>query len=68
VPEVEVRRRYRRGAANFSNLYMKLATKWVVYDHSGEEPVLIAAGGGSAAPTVSIGSSWRDFLEIGRER
>jgi predicted ABC-type ATPase len=35
VPEEDVRRRYRRGIANFLNVYRPLTDWWIVYDNSG---------------------------------
>jgi predicted ABC-type ATPase len=42
VPEDDVRRRYRRGIANFLNVYRALADSWVVFDNSGPWPREIA--------------------------
>jgi len=39
-----VRRRYKRGIANFFNLYRSIVHSWVVYDNSGwGKPILVAA-------------------------
>ncbi len=45
IPEDIIRRRYDAGRKNFHELYLLIASEWVVYDNSGEAPRLIAAGG-----------------------
>jgi len=47
VPEDIIRRRYEAGWRNFQQLYKKLVDTWVLYDNSGETPVLVDAGGKS---------------------
>jgi predicted ABC-type ATPase len=42
VPEDDVRRRYRRGIANFLTAYRQLADRWIVFDNSGSWPREIA--------------------------
>jgi predicted ABC-type ATPase len=44
VPEAVIRRRYRAGWRNFQHLYKGLVDSWVVYDNSGEKPVLLYEG------------------------
>jgi predicted ABC-type ATPase len=44
VPESVVRRRYRRGLANFLRMYRPLADSWVLCDNSGDGPVVVARG------------------------
>src|SRR5688572_25020275 len=45
VSEDIIRRRYRRGLENLSQLYLPIADTWVVYDNSGAgSPLLIASG------------------------
>jgi predicted ABC-type ATPase len=39
--------RYEAGWRNFQQLYKKLVDTWVLYDNSGETPVLVDAGGKS---------------------
>lgn len=41
VPARDVLRRFRRGWANFQNLYRPIADAWAVYDNSGTKPSLI---------------------------
>ena len=45
IPEDVVRRRYEAGWRNFQQTYRKLVDTWVVYDNSGETPVLVDSGG-----------------------
>jgi len=47
IPEDVVRRRYEAGWRNFQQLYKRLVDTWVLYDNSGETPVLVDAGGKS---------------------
>jgi predicted ABC-type ATPase len=47
IPEDVVRRRYEAGWRNFQQIYKKLVDTWVLYDSSGETPVLVDAGGKS---------------------
>ena len=45
VPEDVIRRRYEAGRKNFQQVYKRLADTWVLYDNSGERPLLLEAGG-----------------------
>ena len=45
VPEDIIRRRYETGWKNFQGVYKYLVDAWVLYDNSGEKPVLLGAGG-----------------------
>jgi len=45
IPEDVVRRRYEAGWRNFRQIYKNLVDTWVVYDNSGETPVLVDLGG-----------------------
>lgn len=44
VPEKTIRRRFSRGLTNFTEVYKNLVDAWVLYDNSGELPVLIDTG------------------------
>ncbi len=44
VPEPVIRRRFHTGLRNFEHLYKGLVDKWVVYDNSGDKPVLLKEG------------------------
>ncbi len=41
VPEEDIRRRFTKSWANFESIYQDLADKWIVFDNSGEEPVVL---------------------------
>ncbi len=45
IPEDVVRRRYETGWRNFQQTYRNLVDAWVIYDNSGETPVLVDSGG-----------------------
>lgn len=44
VPEEVIRRRFRAGWRNFELGYRDLVDEWVIYDNSGDSPVLLAEG------------------------
>lgn len=44
VPEHVVRHRFDAGLRNFHQRYKPLADGWVLYDNSGDEPVILDAG------------------------
>lgn len=44
VPEQVIRRRFGKGWNNFHDIYKKLVDAWVLYDNSGENPLLIDTG------------------------
>lgn len=52
VPATDVRRRFKRGWANFEHVYRSKADGWAVYDNSGEEPVLIDGNNGRTQDTT----------------
>lgn len=41
VPEIDIKRRFERSWSNFNEIYKKLADAWVVFDTSGDFPVII---------------------------
>ncbi len=41
VPVDVVRRRFVSGRENFETLYKPIVDKWLLYDNSGQEPVLV---------------------------
>lgn len=41
IPEVTIRRRFDSGARLFRDVYQPLVDKWVLYDNSGDEPVMM---------------------------
>ena len=42
VPEAIIRRRFHSGWRNFETIYRDLADEWVLYDNSGEQPLVLA--------------------------
>ena len=42
VPEQTVRRRFHSGLRNFNSIYRDLVDEWVVYENSGNTPVLLS--------------------------
>ena len=44
VPPEDVKRRFTRSVSNFFKLYKPLAHSWMLFDNSGQKPVLIAKG------------------------
>lgn len=58
-----IRRRYRRGLENLSQLYLPLANTWVVYENSGAgSPLLIASGGKERTSTVVFPDVWQNVV------
>jgi len=58
-----IRRRYRRGLENLSQLYLALADTWVVYDNSGAgSPLLIASGEKERTATVVFPDVWQNLV------
>lgn len=41
IPDADVRRRFTRSWLNFTNLYRNLADEWIVFDNSGEDPIVL---------------------------
>ena len=44
VPEAVVRRRFDAGLKNFERVYRTLVDRWVLYDNSGNAPILLDEG------------------------
>lgn len=42
IPEEVIRRRYERGRKNLTQLYLPLWDKWIIYDNSRDNPLLVA--------------------------
>ncbi len=42
IPEDVIRRRFRAGRQKFKDLYQSIVDSWVMYDNSGESPVVLA--------------------------
>jgi predicted ABC-type ATPase len=63
VSEDIIRRRYRRGLENLSQLYLPIADTWVVYDNSGAgSPLLIASGEKERTSTVVLPDTWQNVV------
>jgi len=61
VPANIIRRRYESGLRNFFRLYRPLATQWRMYDNSGAEAALIAAGDASGEKSVLNAGLWQSI-------
>ncbi len=44
VPEDIIRRRFHSGWCNFENVFRELVDEWILYDNSGDAPLLLAEG------------------------
>lgn len=44
IPKADAVRRFRRSWANFKQIYQPIADAWLIYDNSGEKPILIEEG------------------------
>ena len=65
VPETTVRRRFRRGIANFFHLYSPIAAQWSVLDNSATTlPRPIASGTRESVLNVADPSRWLAFQEV----
>lgn len=64
VPELDIRRRFRRSLANFDRLYRPISTTWRLYDSSvlGNRAV-VAHGGGAGEPVVKDVERWREICK-----
>jgi predicted ABC-type ATPase len=61
VPEVIVRRRFRKSLVNFDHVYRPIATTWRLYDGSAPaRHVIVAHGTAAGAVTVVEASTWRE--------
>ncbi len=63
VDEETVRRRYRSGLRNFFELYRPLANRWSVYDNSGVQLRLIAAGLGPRLGKLPDPATWQYLVQ-----
>ena len=44
VPEDVIRRRFDAGMRNFRDIYVHLVDSWILYDNSGDQPVILDSG------------------------
>ncbi|HJY82153.1 MAG TPA: zeta toxin family protein [Candidatus Binatia bacterium] len=54
VAESVIRRRFKTGWRNFETVYRDLVDEWVVYDNSGDEPILVSEGTKGAQAKRSV--------------
>jgi predicted ABC-type ATPase len=66
IPEADVRRRFGRSAANFFELYRPIADRWMVYDNSAKDAVLVTDGGIARRERIAQPVIWRKMQEIAR--
>jgi predicted ABC-type ATPase len=67
VPEEDVRRRYRRGIANFLNVYRPLADFWTAFENSGAQPREIAFALGGETTMVDDAGAFQLVVRAGEE-
>lgn len=68
ILEPTIRRRYMRGLKNLFELYMPLATRWMVFDNSNPSgAVLVARGGIGIADRVVRPIQWKALQEFARD-
>ena len=44
IPKTDAVRRFRRSWENFKRIYQPIADAWMIYDNSGDKPILIEEG------------------------
>jgi predicted ABC-type ATPase len=66
IPEDDVRRRYRRGIANFLHVYRQVVDSWVLFDNSGKWPREIAFALRDEG-TILDAEAFQRFSEAGQE-
>jgi predicted ABC-type ATPase len=62
VPDEVVARRYSRGLVNLFNLFLPLATTWVICDNSGSEIRIVARGRVGSRPTIISPATYERIL------
>lgn len=69
VPEVDIRRRHKRSAQNFFNLYMPIADGWIVIANPDNSPHrVVAAGALNRVHWISDEEYWNSFRAVGEGR
>lgn len=63
IPTDVVIRRYKRSLDNFKTLYSPIADNWILYDNSGEEPILIARRRKGSLKEIINQKIWDVFTE-----
>ncbi len=64
IPSEVIRRRYKRGLANFSRLFQIVADSWVLYDNSSTSPKLIARKGLGLDTDVFNADIWSSIRSL----
>ena len=68
IPEDVIVRRYHLAIANLRDLYIQAATRWRVYDNSGDDPVLVAAGTARGNIRIGVPATWRMICNHGKAK
>ena len=69
VPEADIRRRHKRSAQNFFNLYQPLADGWLLFNNPDGAPhKIVAAGSQHQVHWVSDEEFWNHFRAAGQGR
>jgi predicted ABC-type ATPase len=63
VPQDVIRRRFRRGLANLTDLYLPICDTWVIYDNSGSRPAGVAFGDSHSGTRVVDPQVWHALFE-----
>ena len=61
IPEEFIRRRYERGRKNLTQLYLPLCDKWIVYDNSRDDPLLVAERPLKQQPIIYSPPLWQQI-------
>jgi predicted ABC-type ATPase len=61
IPAEVIRRRYERGRKNLTQLYLPLCDKWIVYDNSRDDPLLVAERPLKQQPIIYSPPLWQQI-------
>jgi predicted ABC-type ATPase len=61
IPEEVICRRYERGRKNLTQLYLPLCDKWIVYDNSRDDPLLVAERPLKQQPIIYSPPIWQQI-------
>jgi predicted ABC-type ATPase len=64
IPEDVIYRRYDRGRRNFRELYWPLCDRWIVYDNSSSEQLLVAEYEAPEEPIIYAQETWNQIIEV----
>ena len=62
IPEGDIRRRHARGIENFIGIYRPVLDAWILFENTGETPIIIAADDGGG-PEIRDPVRYARFLE-----